>query len=307
MINYIKVFLAVCFWGASFSYTKKALTDVSPETLTALRCLLGTVTLLFFTKSFKWIEPLKNIRLLPKLIFISFLGIAGHKTLQAYAMINTSANHAGWLIGAIPLIVVFVMMMFFKEKIGKLRLLGFVLGFFGILIVAVSEQVDIKGALIPTGLGDILIIISCFSWAFYTILMKRWFADFKTFDITLVTMVIAFLMMSVVYLLKGNFTEISRISFDGWVSILYLGIFCSAIAFVLWNTGVEKLGPSKVSSFLYLEPFPAIITGFIVLGEKISPVAFFGGSIILAGVYWVNGGRRGAGILRKIYSWFEEG
>lgn len=306
MLNHFKVLLVICFWGASFAFTKKALNQMTPEILILFRCGLGFFTMILFRRKFGWLKDL-SANIWAKLIFISFLGVAGHKTLQAYAMGYTSANHAGWLIGAIPLIVVLVMSAFFGEKIGKLRMLGFILGFIGILIVVISKQTDLKGTLIPTGRGDILFITSCFTWAFYTILTKKWFSRFKMFDITSASMAIAFFMLAFFSLLTQDISQIKFINSDGWLAVLYLGIFCSGIAYLFWNDGVEKLGPSSVSSFLYLEPFPAIAAGFIMLGEKVSSFAFLGGVVILAGVYWVNGGRRGVNVLRKIYSWFEEG
>lgn len=299
MLIYLKVFLTICLWGVSFAVTKTALIEMPPEVLILFRCSLGFLTLVFFQPKLKWLKNLKTT-LWIKLIFISFLGLAGHKTLQAYAMKYTSANHAGWLIGAIPLIVALIMAIFFSERFSKLRSLGFLLGFIGVMVVVISRQTDLKGVLIPTGKGDLLFMVSCFTWAFYTVLTKRWFGKFKMLEITFITMFIASLIMTATSLATCDLSGIKFITPKGWLSVLYLGIFCSGVAYAFWNDGVEKLGASSVSSFLYLEPFPAIVGGFIMLGEKISPLAFLGGISILIGVYLVNSKRLDIKTIGKI-------
>jgi hypothetical protein len=80
--------------------------------------------------------------------------------------------------------------------------------------------------------------------------------------------------------------------------VLYLGLLSSGVAYTFWNHGVEALGPSSASSFLFLDPISAMLGGMALLGEDFSAAAACSGAIVLLGVYWVNGGRAGGRFLR---------
>lgn len=75
---------------------------------------------------------------------------------------------------------------------------------------------------------------------------------------------------------------------NGWTSILFLGIFCSALANIFYNDGLQYLPATQVGIYLYLEPLVATLIAAGLLAEKIMLATLFGGSLILAGVWLVN-------------------
>jgi len=72
------------------------------------------------------------------------------------------------------------------------------------------------------------------------------------------------------------------------VSIAFLGIFCSGLAYIAWYDGLQVIPTSQIGAFLYLEPLVAVIVAGVILAEPITWVSLVGGITILLGVYLVN-------------------
>ena len=87
---------------------------------------------------------------------------------------------------------------------------------------------------------------------------------------------------------RQSINAVIHLSLIGWVSILFLGIFCSGIAYVLWAKSLKELEATKVGSFLYLEPFVTVLSAWFILSETITLTIILSGLIITAGVILVN-------------------
>ncbi|MDD2774137.1 MAG: DMT family transporter [Elusimicrobiales bacterium] len=299
-MNYMLLLFTVTVWGVSFTFTKTLAGELSPATIVALRCVGGMATLFFITGNMGWVKRLSP-REWFRMAVSAVTGVVLVQFFQAWALSHTTANHAGWLVGTMPMIVAVMMVALFGEYIGKLRTLGFLLGFAGVLSVVLSRQRGAGGAVLPTGLGDGIFIISAFSWASYVIQVSRWFRHLPQTGVAFLHMTIAFLIIAPVSLLQGGFGEVLRLSGHGWLAAAYLGILSSGLGYYFWNAGVERLGASSAAAFLYIEPLAAQVAAVLILNEIISPAAALGGVVIMCGVYWVNGGRAGADTLKKIY------
>lgn len=283
---YFQVFFAVFVWGSSFVFTKILVHEISPLSIVTFRALIGIVTLIFLTKSDIKPADLKfgNIY---KIFILAVLGVGLQQYIQAYSLIYTEANHAGWLIATTPIIVA-VLSVIFGERIGLSKTIAFALGFIGTILVVFSKSSLINLSLLPSTKGDLIFLISALTWAWYVIGVNRWFKKSKQTKITTITMLVAMLSLLPIWLVSGRFYEIYNISMKGFFCLAYLGILSSGFGYMFWNNGVEKLGPVKTSYFLYLEPFATLITSYIFLGEDISLTVISGGILILFGVYIIN-------------------
>ena len=286
----LKVLLAVLVWGASFAFTKRALAEVSPLALVLARCGLGSIVMLALSRSpgvFRGLRPRQWL----ELAAVSLSGVLGQQTMQAYALRHTSANHAGWILAATPIAVAAAMAAFFGERMGPRRWSGFLLGAAGTVLVAVSRQAVAGAGFIPTQRGDLLFMASCCNWALYVIMTDRWLKSWPQQTVTVMSMVAGLALLAPVCLAGGQWRELLHVSRQGWLCLAYLGALSSGLGYLFWNAGVEAIGPSATSSFLYLEPFAALAAGRLMLGEAVAPATVLGGALILVGVYWVNAGR----------------
>jgi drug/metabolite transporter (DMT)-like permease len=96
------------------------------------------------------------------------------------------------------------------------------------------------------------------------------------------------LFTSVLFFSSPGISEIGRLSLDGWLSIGFLGIACSGLAYIFWYDGLKEIPASRVGSFLYLEPLVAVVVAALVLSEPVFWISLVGGCTILLGVWLVN-------------------
>lgn len=282
---YFQVLFATLVWGAAYPFTKFAVTEISPLTLVFLRAFPSAVLLLYVSRRLISFSDF-NISFLFKLFIMSVLGVSLQQYTQASALKYTSASNAGWLIALTPIIVVFLRYMA-GEKISFYKSLGFFFGFSGTLAIIFSKT-GFSGFSLYSGKGDLIFLTSCFAWAYYVILTKKWFEKDSQVKITALTMsVAAFTVLPFFVGFKG-FEEIHNLSPKGWLCVGYLTFLSSFLAYLFWNNSVEGLGPVKSSYFIYDEPFATVVSAYLFLGEKAPPSVFAGGAAILLGVYFVN-------------------
>jgi drug/metabolite transporter (DMT)-like permease len=101
-------------------------------------------------------------------------------------------------------------------------------------------------------------------------------------------MLFGWLFSSLLFFASSGPAEISNLTLPGWLSIAFLGIFASGLAYIFWFDALNILPTTQVGVFLYLEPIVAVIVAATVLSEPLLLVSLFGGLIILIGVWLVN-------------------
>lgn len=282
--SYWKPLLAVVFWGFSFIATKYALAETRPLVIILLRQLLGIALLtsiaLYQKKSFainfkdhKWIILLSGIASL-------------HLFIQVTGLQYTSASNTGWIIGITPVFMVLLAYLFFKELITTTQITGITIAFLGLLLLV--SKGDLSSIDLISNKGDFLVLLSSFTWAVYSLVGKKITINYPP----IMTILYLFIMMSL-YLIpftinRSNINSMLSLSTTAWISILFLGLFCSGIAYVLWAQSLSEMPATKVGAFLYIEPFVTVFAAWILLNEEISLLTFVSGLIIIAGVVIVN-------------------
>ena len=83
-------------------------------------------------------------------------------------------------------------------------------------------------------------------------------------------------------------SSVVHLSAIGWVSILFLGLLCSGVSYVIWAYALREMESAKVGAYLYFEPFVTVIVAWILLNEDITLLMILSGLIITAGVFLVN-------------------
>lgn len=284
LIQFWKPLLAVIFWGASFIATKIALAELNPQQIIFLRLILAVILLLviaiYSNKDFSF--NLKN----HAFIFILSLIAVFHLWIQVTGLQFTSAVNTGWIIGLTPIFMALLGFFVFKEKLNKKKIIGIGIAFGGLWLL-VS-----KGNFFEIGLisnkGDFLVLASSFTWSIYSAVNKKVTLNYSP----LMTIFFLFLMMMILiapFTIDKKFVDlIFHLSSNTIFSILFLGIFCSGIAYVLWSKSLKDMKSATAGSFLYLEPFVTVFCSFLFLKEEITLLIILSGLIITAGVIIVN-------------------
>ena len=98
--------------------------------------------------------------------------------------------------------------------------------------------------------------------------------------------------LAVLMLLRSDVSALRRMPTEGWVALLFLGVFGTALAQWFWQQGVARIGAARAGTFLFLEPVATTALAAPYLGEAVTPWTLTGGGMVLAGVWWAQHGGR---------------
>ena len=101
-------------------------------------------------------------------------------------------------------------------------------------------------------------------------------------------MTFGWIFTSLLFITGTSYLELPDLSTNGWISVTFLGVFCSGLAYIAWYDALQALSTAETGVFLYIEPLVAIVVAFFILGEAITWASLGGGAIILFGVWIVN-------------------
>ncbi len=222
---------------------------------------------------------------LKKILLLSAVSVF-HLWIQITGLKFTSASNTGWIIGTAPIFMAILGYFYFKEKISGKKLLGIVIAFSGLLIL-VGKGNPFNIDLIKN-VGDWLVLFSSFTWGVYSIMNKKitlTYSPLKTIFYLFLIMMIIILPFNIN---KQNINSVINLSSVGWISVLFLGLLCSGVSYVIWAYLLREMSSAKVGAYLYIEPFITFLGAWILLKEEITLIMLISGVIITFGVYLVN-------------------
>jgi drug/metabolite transporter (DMT)-like permease len=282
---YILMVLAAIFWSGAFITGKIAVREFSALSLTFFRFLFALpliFLILRIREPEKW-KPQKT-QWVP-LITLGIIGTFLYHALFFSSLKYTTAINSS-LIGAMnPMVTTFLAILFFREKVTPLRILGILLSFIGVFLIVTNGDLQILTTL-RFNYGDILMFIAVWCWATYAVISRRYMQKYQLTP--LMTTAYTFLVCTIValplFLWEKPF-NIINISLAGWLSILYMAIFASVLGYMFQLLAIQYIGAAKASIFINLVPIFTITQSLLILHEPFSVFKFISGGIILIGVY----------------------
>ena len=283
---------AVFFWGLSFIATKMALKEVHPFTLLTLRFGIGGFLLLLLLLLLL-VQLQKDKRFLNafsfedwvSIILLAIVGISGHTLLQADGLLYTTAINTGWLIAIMPICIAIAARFYLGEPITIRKIGGIIFGFLGVFLVISKGVFSLSIFDFGSTFGDFLILISTLTWTAFTVGGRGFLSRFPPLAAITPIMIVGCLVTLPFTWLKWEWDILFHLSLSGWMSVLFLGIFCSGLAYLFWYSALEEKDSSIVGMYLYLEPFVTLIGAYLLLNEEIKWITLMGGGMILLGVY----------------------
>lgn len=280
--------MAVILWGIAIAPTKWALESIQPFTLLFIRLLFaGGICLLFSFKQLKRSVAHKQVPW-KRMSLLSFTGIAGYFMFTSYGISLTSGLHVSIIDAALPLVTILFSAFFLKEKIQLNYWIGIVLGVAGVLLITIpSSNVDQEVSLI----GDVLILLSTFLFAFYTVLLKRpkqeQYLSNRVF--TTLTLIIGAVILLPFAMAETFYYGSPKIeTWKAGLSVIYLVIGATILAYWFWNRALETVSASVSGLYLNALPLISIIASIVLLNESVTWRIVIGGSLVLIGVIWAD-------------------
>ncbi|MDI4644965.1 DMT family transporter [Cohnella hashimotonis] len=276
------VYLAilVTLWGVNGPLSKYALEFASPLLFAGLRVLIGGLILLpLALRSYKKLnlKKTRHIYLISTLLnVVLFYGF------QTFGLQMMPAGLFTTIVFLQPVLLGIGAWLWLGESMSGSKLSGLLLGFLGVAVVSASG-----GAGNMSLVGILLGVASAVSWTFGTIYIKKSAAKVEAIWLVTFQMIVG----GSVLLGTGAATE-------GWKAVvwnvpfisalLFIAIFCTALAWLLFSLLVGSGEAGKVNSFNFLVPLLSIVIGVFFLGETITSKLVAGLVLIILGIALVN-------------------
>lgn len=282
-VIYIASAFAILFWGMSYLWTDQLISLGIPIFyFVFVRILLAGIVMFMFNAAISKVVTIRY-RDLPKFLMLSFCEPLIYFICETYGLKETgSPTLSAMIIATIPIFSIGAGIIFFKEKINKINIIGIVLSLTGIVMVAMA-----KGAVGENFiLGIILLLIAVISEVGHASLTKSLAGSYSSQTIVMYQFLIGSVYLLPFFIWKGldGFEPSIHLSADVWAPILCLAILCSSLSFTLWVSTIKTLGVAKSSIFSALIPVVSALIAWLIGREILSARQWTGIAISAVGV-----------------------
>jgi len=286
-LAYAALTTAAVAWGGSIVAQKIALGSFSAVEVSILR---GLGALLILIPLWLWQEGKQAGLSLGDVTILAILGLGvlGNHLLTLFGLRYIDASAAGVVIGASPVITAFLSSLLIRDIPFRAVLPGCAVSFAGVALVSGAGGSGVEGE--QPWLGVMLVILGLVSWALYTVGSRRIMVRLSPLTINWTTLFLSILLQ--VPLLWTDTRMIAdgagTVAASGWLALLYLIVFATALGQQAWLYGVQGVGPSRAGVFVNLIPVSALVFAALILGDRIEMKDLLGILLIVAGVWLVN-------------------
>jgi drug/metabolite transporter (DMT)-like permease len=263
-------------WGGSAVVTKAALDQIPPMTLATLRVGVGFAAL-WLVLARRGSRPATGRG--PALLGLT--GVALFCATQNLGLRYATAGTTALLNGAIPVLTLLLAALFLGEPVTGYRLAGLLISFTGIVLLVLSGSGD---AFSSAALGNVLPLASAVSFAGYAVLGRRVFNAGHPLAIVAGSTRYGLYLLLPWAAIELLTTGPAQPEPSDWLLVLYLGIGCSALAFVLCGYALARMEAGQAATFGNLKPLVGLALAVSLLGESISLDQLGGGALVLLGV-----------------------
>ena len=288
--THAKLLVVALIWGIGWVAGRVAAQEIPPFLAGWTRYILVMICFLAYLKlSGKWVTPTKKQWII--IGWIGFFSTFLYQSFFMYGMKFTAAGDASLMVTFNPLFTALLAIPFLGEKFDRRLGIGLFLAISGVGIISLySPNVDIPAN--ERLWGDLMIAFSALAWAASSILMKRAMSGetpMTPLQITVWSSLAGLLIQTPPAIWEWyEFGFPTEASFEAWAWIAFLAIASTAISYVWFADGIRVIGASRTSLYVYLVPVFGILSGWLMLDEKLglSLVASF--ILIVGGVLYAQ-------------------
>jgi drug/metabolite transporter (DMT)-like permease len=260
-------------WGSSFLFMAIGLDSFHPGVVTLLRVALGALFLTTIPRARSGRVEREDW---PRILVLSAIWVAIPFTLFPIAQQWIDSAVAGMLNGATPIFTAVVATILLRSLPGPMQTTGLLVGFAGILAIALPSAGG--GSTAAIGVG--LIIVATIGYALSLNIVSPLQQKYGSLPIMARVLWVATLMVTpfgVVGLGQSSF------AWSSFLAVAAIGVLGTGLAFVLMGTLVGSVGATRASFLTYLIPVVALVLGVVFRGEIVSPISIAGVGMVILG------------------------
>ena len=302
---YLELVLMIILWGFSFVVVDIAVEFIPPLSIAFYRFLIASITFIiidvvsrFRNKTISAKNNLsdhqtaysKNDWIL--VLFASFTGISFFFLAQYTAIDKIGPSLPALFVCLIsPIVISLLALIFFKERLNKIKIIGLVIATFGGFLLITGGNLKTLTPESPGFIGYLFALLTPFLWAIYSTITKKITKVKSKFYMLKYIAYFGTIELFVFLLISGEFIVFIT-NFLNVILLLcgiYIGIGCYILGYYIWQNSQEKLNSSKTASFLYVEPFITLFFSYLL--QRSESIVFWniaGGIIVLIAVLIIN-------------------
>ena len=289
---YLLLSLTSLFWSLNWVIGRAIVGHVSPLTLTFIRWLVAVAVMMPFAWPQirgHWPVVRRNWKVIA---WLGFWGTGLHNAFAYVGLQYTTATNGVILNSAIPILIILLGWLVYRETITRVQTLGVAISLAGILTI-ISRGEPAVLAQLEMNKGDLIVLFGMVFWAAYTVFLRMKPAELPGLAMLaccgVVGVTLLFPLMLVEMLFLGGHVEFTPATV---AAMFYVGIFPSFVGYVFWNRGVAEVGPTIAGLFVHLMPAFGALLGWLFLDERIHLFHLVGIALILAGIALTTRGHR---------------
>jgi len=285
--DYIRLITVPAIWGGTFVAGKIVVATLTPLMGSFARYVVACVALLVAAVVLEGGLPRLTARQWLATFVLGLFGVFAYNLFFMGALTRLPASRAALIIALNPAITMAISAVVLGERLSARRWAGVALALFGVAVV-VSRGDFSSFASGGVGAGELFMFAAVTSWALYTILGRKVLGGLSPLAATNYAALWGTVLLGAVA--APQFGTLHPSQFDARLilSLLYLGVLGTALAFVWYYMSVKKVGASSASIFNNLVPVFGVAISVLVLGEALLPSMLIGGAIAIAGVMMVS-------------------
>ena len=295
------VILGNTIFGFSFIFSKMALQVTLPSVMIAVRFVMAFITLnliVVFGRMIKVSDgqggkkPLVSFSLKGKplryIILLALFQPILYFLCESYGIVFTSSSFAGTIIAIIPIAGIVFDVLIMHSKVRLRQIICAVMSAVGVAITTIGAE-----GMKSSALGLLILLGAVTAGALFYVFSKKSGTYYNPLEQTYVMFAFGSLVYTVFALVQchGQYDELifSALAQPQFmISVLYLSVVSSVVAFISLNYGTVRVTVSQASIFANLTTVISIIAGVVFLHETFTAFQIVGAVIILISVYFAN-------------------
>lgn len=285
--GYLSAIGATAIFSGNFIIARGISQNIPPISLNFWRWIVAVVVLLPFALKHFMAERHFLKKHVPYLCVTSLLGITIFNSLIYFAGHTTTAINLSLISLTFPIFIVILSRFLFNELLTFNKVIGIILVLFGVLTLITKGNLS-RLLNLSFATGDIWMLLASITVSVYSILLK-----YKPEELSIPTLQFSTFILGLVFLAPffvWEYVVSPPVDYDSKIicSILYVGIFASLLAYILWNNAVMIIGPAKTGMIYYTLPIFSGLLAYLLLNENIQLFHYYSVLLIVLGIFATN-------------------
>ncbi|VVP83473.1 hypothetical protein PS918_02542 [Pseudomonas fluorescens] len=287
---YLKLAAVTVIWGGTFVAGRYLADSLSPLLAASLRFLLASAALLLFLLLARVPLVRPGRRQWLQLALLGFFGIFFYNLCFFYGLHYINASRASLIVALNPAVIGLASWLLFKERLSRAKVVGIALCIGGASLVIVSRNPTLLVGHADAWVGDLLIGGCVLGWGIYSLCSRELNQSLGPVQTVTYSILLGTAMLWLTCAIRGelNLAALTSLGSPQWLSLMYLGVLGSALAYIGYYDGIRTIGATRSGVFIALNPLTAVLMGALLLGEQLTLAMGVGGGLILAGIFLCN-------------------